>query len=474
MTMQKEEHNGFILPTLLFTTMFISFVILYAANLALSYSNIANREIYKVNAQMAADAGIDQALNLINTQGISALSGVELNEKELLNNGKIRTSFITSISNGLNESEKTLIVTGKTYAPANSSKPSSERRYKVDIKAVTSGNSPASVVSGVGGLILKNNSKITGGDVIVNGTITVNINAQIGLSTNPVNVRAAHQSCPISFSSEYPRVCLANENGQPITANGLIYGNVQAQNQINGANMLSPGLTSSYASVVAIPKYNRQSHKSSVTATYQSESNAIECERGSVSWPANIKIVGDLDLDNNCTVIINGNVWITGSLKLGNGAKIKVSDTLGSVRPTIMIDGPNGLIFTNNSLVQTNSVGTGVAFVTSWWNTNQNTNGGFTCGGISDPLDCTNVTGLALYTSQNVKTIEFSNNANAPGSIFESSWSKTLISNNGQLGAVSGQKVELGNNAIVNFTSSIPGSQNLIVTWTKRGYLRLY
>jgi Tfp pilus assembly protein PilX len=153
-----DKNKGFVLTTLLFTTLFLSFVVMYASSLALSFSNIANREIHKVNAQMAADAGIDQALNLLNTQGVAAFSGPELNETELLNAGKYKTTYTKSISDGANENEKTLIVVGRTYAPATSTKIAAERKFKVDIKAVTSENSPASVVSGVGGLILNTNS----------------------------------------------------------------------------------------------------------------------------------------------------------------------------------------------------------------------------------------------------------------------------------------------------------------------------
>lgn len=470
----EKNNDGFILSTLLFTTLFISFIVIYASSLALSYSSIANREVFKVNAQMAADAGIDQALALLNTQGVSAFSGKELLETELLNTGKYRTTYTKSILDGATTEEKTLIVVGKTYAPASASNPTVERRFKVDVKAVTSGNSPASVVSGVGGLILNNNSKITGGDVVVNGTITVNINAQIGLSTNPLNIRAAHQSCPASFNSSYPSVCAPGENGQPIVANGVIYGNVQAQNQTNGNNMFNPGLTASYASPVTIPKYDRVSHKNSVTQTYQADNDVIKCAQNQANWPANIKIIGDIALPNNCTVTINGNVWVTGKFTTGNGSIIKISNSLGNTRPVIMIDGKDGLVFSNNAAVAPNSLGNGVEFVTAWWNTDTNTNGGFSCGGIADPLDCINVIGLALYTSQNIKTIEYSNNATAPNSILRSLWSKTYIANNGQLGAVSGQTIELGNNAIINFSSYVPGSDNLIVTWAKRGYIRIY
>jgi len=469
-----ESSRGFILASLLFATLFLSLIITYSFSLAASYSSLANRETHKINAQFAADAGIDQALALLNTKGIASFSGNELLETELLNNNKYRTTYTKSISDGEAPSEKILNVVGKTYAPANSSKPIATRKYRVDIKAVTAGNSPASVVSGVGGLILNGNAKISGGDVIVNGTIVVNNNAQIGLSTNPVNVRASHQNCPITYTLEYPRVCNPNENGQPVTANGLIYGEVKAQNQTNGNNMLSPGLVSSFAVPVAVPTYDRVAHKNGTTTEYLSSDNVSQCSSNKATWEANIKIVGDVILKNNCEVTIKGNVWITGKLSFGNSSTIKVDSLNGTSRPVIMIDSKNGLSFGNNSKVIVNNFGTGIEFVTTWWETNQAENGGFSCGGIPDPLDCDSVKGLALYKSQSVRTIDFSNGAEAPNSVLRSAWSKVFIANNGQLGAVSGTTVELGNNAVINFTSSVPGSDNLLITWVKRGYMRVY
>lgn len=472
--MKNDKSEGFILASLLFATLFLSLIITYSFSLAASYSSLANRETHKINAQFATDAGIDQALALLNTKGISSFGGTELLETELLNNGRYRTTYTKSISDGETQSEKVLSVIGKTYAPANSSKPIATRKYRVDIKAVTSGNSPASVVGGVGGLILNGNAKISGGDVIVNGTIVVNNNAQIGLSTNPVNVRASHQNCPVTYSLEYPRVCNLNENGQPITANGLIYGEVKAQNQINGNNMSSPGLTSSFAAPVTVPIYDRLSHKNSVTREYSSSDTSIQCVNNKATWEANIKIIGNVSLKNKCEITIKGNVWITGALSFGTNSLLKVDNAMGSTRPVIMIDAKEGLNFGNGSKVIVNSSNTGIEFVTTWWETNQTENGGFSCGGIPDLLDCQDVKGLALYKSQNIKTIDFSNGAEASNSVLRSTWSKVFIANNGQLGAVSGTTVELGNNAVINFTSSVPGSDNLLITWVKRGYMRIF
>jgi len=88
--------------------------------------------------------------------------------------------------------------------------------------------------------------------------------------------------------------------------------------------------------------------------------------------------------------------------------------------------------------------------------------------------DCNNVTGTDLYTSQNTQTINLSNNGAAPASVLYAYWSKASVSNNGALGAIAGQTVQLSNNAVINFTTSVPGSDNRVTTWVKRGYMRVY
>ena len=158
---------------------------------------------------------------------------------------------------------------------------------------------------------------------------------------------------------------------------------------------------------------------------------------------------------------LNGDVWVTGTISLGNNAKFVVANSLATTRPTLMIDGQYGIVFGNNNTVNINTSNTGAYIITYW------------CGAACSP-DSTTVTGPTLAASQSSLTIDLSNNSSAPGSILYARWSKIQISNNGSIGAVAGQTVTLGNNAVINFTASVPGSSNLTQTWVKRGYLRVY
>ncbi len=460
------NQQGYILPVLLFTVIFIVTLIALVGSLSLTTYNLATRETYRVNAQLAADAGLDAGLTELNIDPDWTGTGGEI---ELMNASNIKTTYETEVLSGNSDDHKILAVTARTYSPVDAPTPKLTRKYEVDIQAVTSGTGASSVVTGVGGLILSNNAKISGGDVVVNGKITMGNNSQIGLTTNPVNVRVAHQSCPQPPDASYPQAC-GPGNGQPISMgnNAKIYADVRATNQTNGTRMYNPGLVAGETvAPITLPAYDRTAHKNAVATTVASNHSSVSCgNNGNKTWPANVKIVGNVNMGNNCRITITGDVWITGNVNMGNNSRFIVSNTLGTTRPTIMVDGGNtsgtgGFRFGNNAQIVPNSSNTGVQVVTFW-------------SAAACSPECTTVTGPDLANSQNVLTISLDNNGSASHTILWSHWSRVRVANNGAIGAVTGQTIDLGNNAVINFTASVPGSDNLVTTWVKRGYMRVF
>lgn len=466
--MNVSRQKGYVLAVLIITVLFVSLSITYVTSLSLTTYNLATRDTYRANAQMTADAALDLAMTTLNTVGSAGLTTTYSSEQTFMSSGSLTTTYQTALLDGVSSDKKVLSVIARTKVGGDTEV---TRRYELDVQAVTTGSGPSSVVTGVGGLLLNNNSRITGGDVVVNGTISVSNNAQIGLSTtaiaNAVNVRVAHTNCPIPATSAFPRVCASGENGQPITLSGnaKIYGDVRATNQTTGTNMSNPGLIPNQTvSPLTLPSYDRDGQKAAVTTTITGASAG--CSGGTRTWAANTKITGNVTIQNNCTVTVNGNIWITGLLNINNNARIVVANSLGTTRPTIMVDGAgtsgsNVINIGNNGIIQPNSSGTGAMFISYW-------------SSASCAPDCSDVTGTNLYTSKDVRSLELSNNGSASNSILYARWSKVRISNNGAIGAVAGQTIELGNNAVINFTASVPGSSNLTTTWAKRGYMRVY
>lgn len=446
----KLKQEGQVLVSLVIVVPSMLVIVSAYLNLSASSYRTSRQDQFHTMAQMAADSGADYAIGQLNQN--SNYAGTS--ETILHSDSQVRTTYTEVIAVN-SPSSKTITSTGKTYWPANSPTPATSVTIKVDLRAVAQGN--YSVVTGVGGLFLSNSAKIVGGDVLVNGEISLTNSAQIGLTTNPVNVEVAHQTCPNPADATYPRICNSGENGQPISIQNTahIYGSVKANNQTNGTAMTNPGLIAgSGVTAQLLPPHDRDAQKAAVSNTITGA--AASCSGSQTrTWAANTKITGDVTISNNCVVTIQGDVWITGLFTVKNSSQIIVADSLGATRPNIMVDGQKAEL-ENSALLKSNVSNTGLQLINYWSN-------------ASCSPDCVNLTGLDLFNSRNSVTIELENSASGPQSIFYSRWTRVLVSNSGQIGALVGQTVELKNSGTIVFGSSTSTGS---VFWVTSGYRR--
>ncbi len=451
--LKQTGQNGSILLVFLLSLPFLILIASYYMKLSLTSYQVAIQDQLHSQAQLSADAGADYGVEQISLDNTWSGTGGEVT---LHSETKIRTTYAVTVTN--NTTTKTLNVVGRSYSPASATIPTRSVKIAVDLRPVTAGT--FGIISGEGGLFMSNSSKIVGGDVFINGEVSLSNTAQIGLSTTPLNVNVAHQICPIPPDATYPRVCASGEHGQPITINGpsaRIYGTVKATNQTSGAGMSNPGLIA--GSTVApqpLPTYDRAAQKSAVTNNITGA--AASCSGSdSLVWPANTKIAGNVTIATKCTVVVQGNVWITGSLTVSNSAKMIVADTLGSTVPNIMVDGATGATFNNSAQLVSNASSTGFEVYTFWSNS-----------GCSP--DCTTLTGTDLYNSRAVTTINLLQSSTAPNTIFYAYWSQVQIGNSGQIGALIGQTINMNNTGTLTFgaAASIGGPTIYVV----QGYRR--
>lgn len=453
---RKTAQSGFLLPTLLVVTLFVVAVGIVTIQLSINNFRAAKVEYYRTNVQFTADAGLDAAVQSLNADQLWTGSGGEVT---LLDNGDVKTTYNTTVVNDSDPYKKFINVTARTYTPSTSTTPRVERKYQVQLRGVGGGS--YSVVTGVGGLYMSNNSKIVGGNVYVNGEINMSNSAQIGLTTSPVDVKAAHQNCPVGGGATYPRVCAAGENGQPITLNNLskIYGEVQATNQTTGTNMFNPGLVAGSPAPAALPSHDRAAQVAAVAST--TTGSAASCYTGTKTWTANLKITGDVSISNTCKVTVEGDVWITGKLQLSNSSELIVKNGLSAV-PVIMIDGHDGFSASNGALLRSSTDATPKGFrIITYWST------------ASCSPDCSNVTGSDLYNSRNQTTIQMNNNASAPLTELYARWTRITISNGGNIGAVVGQTINLTNSGTITFGTSVTGVGG-ISAWVVESYKRTF
>lgn len=451
----RKHQDGFVMIALLIATMFVMVAGTATAALAASNYRAAKDDQYRLDSQLAADAGLDKAVYELNQNNDWTGSS---SEQTLIDNGQYRSTYETTVTAGADDNHKIITVTARTYA-FGASVPASTRRYSVVVRGINAGS--FSVVTGVGGLEMENSSKIIGGSVYVNGTISMTNTAQIGLASSPVNVRVANQSCPVPADTNYPRLCNPGERDNPISINlsAHIYGTVVANDQSDGHNMTSPGLTSGSVSPQTLPDYDRAAQIGAVTTTMSASDAKCTTTNGTVDWPANLKIVGDVNLTQKCKIIVHGNVWITGSLNLQNSSQLIVADGL-STPPTVMVDGAGGVDATNGSSFTSNSGNVGFLVITYW-------------SKASCSPGCSNVTGTDLYNSSQITTINLENSSNGPNTEFYARWSRVELANSGNIGALVGQEVRLTNSSAVTFGTEVSGAGG-IVGWVIDSYQRAY
>lgn len=447
--------KGFVLPSILITTVFLSALLVLITSLAVNNFRLAAEERYRLNAQFAADAGIDKAIVELNTDNDWSGTGGEV---DLMDDGTVRTTYQISVSDG-SDGEKILDATGRTYR-SGGTELLNTRNYEVLLEAINN-TGTFSVVTGVGGLYMSNSSKIVGGDVFVNGEIRISNTGQIGSLLLPVDVKAAHQVCPDPPDATYPTVCAAGENGEPISVsvNGRIYGEVVANNQTDDTNMYNPGLVSGSVTPSPLPTHDRAGQISNVALERTGVSASCTDNNGNKTWEANTHITGDVSISKDCIVTVKGDVWIDGKMEMFQGGKIVISDLAGTDQPNIMVDGPDGIRLRNSASVEPNLDNTGAQFLTYH-------------SAASCSPDCSNVTGADLANSRTIETISFDNSVQAGTSIFFAKWTQLTMYNSGGIGAVVGQTVDLRNSSVITFGAAVPTSGTNQYTYLVDEYRR--
>ena len=449
-----KNKSGAALISVVIVLPFLILIAFNYTNLATNHVTLGRKEIFRVQTQMVADAGLDYGMNRITLdQNWTGTSG----DVAFDTTNNVKTTYSVIVSD-VDSDSKLMTSTAKLYRPASSTTPQSTVIINADLRKVSSGN--YSIVTGVGGLVMENSSKVLGGDVYINGAVTMSSTAQIGLLTTPVNLNVAHQICPNPADTTYPRLCTFGENGQPISIlnSAHIYGTVKANNQTTTTGMTNPGLiSSSGVTPLALPPHDRVAQKAAKTSDLTGAAASCTTNGGTKTWAANVKITGNVTIEKTCQVTMQGDAWITGTLNLTQSGSIKPSNTLGTTRANLMVDG-SIVSFRNSSGVINNASSTGIQLI-AYYTT------------ASCSPDCSDVTGTDLVTSRDFQTIELNNSGSGSGTVFYAKWTKVTVSNSGQIGALVGQTVHLKNTASITFGTSAGFSTSF---WLLDGYRRSF
>ncbi len=457
-----NKERGMILPTLIMLMTAFTIVGLALVSYTTGQYGRTRTNVFVANATQVAEAGIEQSLYQINLD--ESFTGFATEQEFINNSTQGRGVYTTVVAQTPDSNAKILTSTAKIYRQSNPTTPVSTRKIKVTI--VGTNSQGYSVHTGPGGLILGGSANITNSDVYVNGNLTLSGSAKIGTNAQPVNVDVAHIACPATATPgpTYPMLCTT---GQPIsmTASTAIYGTVCATGQTStgpnnniktgiGGQGLKLGCT---APAVATPTYDRSAQINAVTTSGSASSSTYSCGgSSSKTWPANLKLTGDVSTNGSCQLRITGNVYITGNLDFGGSTVVTVDNSLGTTRPVIIVD---GTISTAGSVrILANSAGTGAHFISFKSTLACTTN---------PPASSCAPTGTDLKNSQALQTVTVTGSANQPGMIFQAYWGKISLGGSGNMGAAIGQTVDLTGTGTVTFGTILSSGNR---SWTVTSY----
>lgn len=450
-----QQNRGIVLITVLLIALLLTFVGVSLVDLVIAQYHRTAKNVFVSNALLVAEAGIDQTIYELNED--NSFTGFATETEFFNNTVQGRGTYQTTITAGTGPNELVISSTGRVYRGGQTT---TESERKVKVSVVGTATPGYSVYTGPGGLILRGSATITNSELYVNGFIDMQGSARIGTYSNPLNVWVGNRRCPTGSNPgpTYPQVC---STGQPISFTGnsaRIYGTVCATGQTssqyiepgNGGVGLVPNCT---APEVGTPSYDRVAHINDVDITSGSTDNLYRCSGSDVkTWPANLRLNGNVTIGASCDLTITGNVYITGNLTLNGSARIRVADSLGTTRPVILVD---GTINSGGSVsLIANNQGTGFHFLS--WRSNASCN-----------PNCVTVTGTDLYNSQGLNVVDIGGSSSLAGMVFQAMWGKVTMAGSGNVGSVIGQTIDLSGSGTIVFGTSLSSGTTL---WSIRSY----
>ena len=368
MTRQRNDSGVILIVCMVIVLTFSVMGLALAQTIAAQFSSYRKR-LFVENSISAADAGVSATLAQLSKN--SAYAGFSTEQELYSSADRGRATYTTTVTTDAGQN-KIVVSTGRTYklqtdtVAANTKTVQAVARLKRD-------KISDSFIIGSGGMYMMGNSKINKGSVYIRGQLSMEAGTSVGSASVPVTMNIANVGCGTSgASSNWPQPCGASDPPiKMIGAGGTIYGTVCATNQVSTAGINpTSGLTPNCVSrISSAPTFNKKAFVDSINT---SGGTVVNGSYSPCGWggdyviPANTKIIGDLNLESSfsaCNITLEGDLYITGVIKLGANATLKVSENLGTTKPTVVTNGGIWLAAAN-ARVLANSFGTPLFVIT--------------------------------------------------------------------------------------------------------------
>lgn len=354
---RSNQHGYMIILTMILVFVLMGTGLAIASTVAATYAS-TKRNTYVDAAVSTAEAGVSATISeLGKSAGFTGFPDVDGDRGVLYDSveqGKAEYgTTVTANANGT----KTIVSTGYVYAN-NTESVSTNATNKKTIEVVVNPREveiAPSIFAGPGGLTMSSASG-SGGNVYVMGKMSMALNSTIGSVSNPVNLQIGNIAC--TTAGAYPTLCPSNQ--QPLNvAWGTIRGTVCATNQtddegISPSSGFQPNCT---APPLSMPYFDKKTFTDSMTSTRPASSGS--CSNDSVTLTANTRYTGTINNTFYCTGIVDGNIYIDGSLNVRGSSLLRPRNGL-TTPPTIVV---NGKVDLSNQGILKNDVGTSLRII---------------------------------------------------------------------------------------------------------------
>ena len=462
---RSNNESGWFLVSTIIIVLFLTAIGLTVLALSSSEFQFSRQQLYIQGAELTAEAGIEQSVAQLNqNSGFGGYTTPTVFFNNATQGYGVFTATISSMPSNANG--KLITSTGYVYNYNDHSQLLAE--HGVEVTVIGTSTPGVSVISGPGGLILSGSAAITNSTLDINGYIDMSGRSTIGTPSVPSTVNVADYWCPQGSDpgSTYPSLCPSTIQPISLEADTYIYGTVCATNQTStgpNGNEIQGGSTGKglevgcTASPVSMTTYNWQAQESAVTTTASGTSGQYACSgSGSVTFPANIELTGNVVWGNSCNYDITGNIYIDGNLTIDGATQIKVDNSLGTTMPVILVKGTIN-VGGSGSIIE-NSDNTGAEFISIDSNDSA-------CN--TSTSSCSTITGTALYNTQTFNTVTVGGAFQVQGSIFDAYWGEITLDGSGIIGGAEGQTINMSGSGTITFGTELNSGST---TWNITSY----
>lgn len=306
----------------------------------------------------------------------------------------------------------------------------------------TNGIGTPGLMAGPGGLSVRQGT-VQGGDTYVKGKVNLDFGGFVGggflfplFGGTATNLNVSNIAC--GSGANYPQPCGSSSQPITITGSSSIRGTVCARDQVTKTSifLLAPGrgfIDGCEPPEVDLPTFDKAAFTASMT-NGSAPGSAASCNSGSTTLVANRKYTSNVNVQFWCDAWITGSTYITGNLTSSGYPSFRVAESVGKVRPIIVV---NGKISLSGTSIVPNSYGTTPYFI-SFFSSDNNCSISDSCNSLTPEKLKQTLDDFAGHSSPIVLS-----SGNGRGASFYSYFGEIFITFNASPGAVGGQRIHI-------------------------------